>query len=75
MNAEASPKSAIRRCPSWPNRRLAGLTSRWTIPWAWAWSRARQASRKTDRTCDGLSVRPLSRMLRRLPPARYSVTR
>ena len=34
--ARASPKSATRRRPSSPKRRLAGFTSRWTNPRRWA---------------------------------------
>ena len=34
--ALAMPKSATFTCPSPRRRMLAGFTSRWTTPWAWA---------------------------------------
>ena len=73
--ARARPKSATRSRPSAPKSRLAGLMSRWTNPCRWAWSSARAASRPTTSAWAGVSRCPASSMVRRLPPARYSVTR
>ena len=74
-SARARPKSASRRRPSSSKSRFAGLTSRCTRPRWWACASARAASRPTTSVCDGVSGAPRSRMLRRLPPPRYSVTR
>ena len=41
----ASPRSATFTTPSASRRMFPGLTSRWTIPWAWAYSSPRAAWR------------------------------
>ncbi len=43
----ASPKSSSTTSPGWPERRkrLEGLRSRWTMPWAWAVASASAARR------------------------------
>ena len=51
--ARAMPKSVTLTLPAGVTSRLAGLTSRCTIPAAWAWASASAACRIRSRTWAG----------------------
>ncbi|MFN7973374.1 MAG: hypothetical protein U0166_13675 [Acidobacteriota bacterium] len=69
------PKSAIRTTPSTPRRRLLGLTSRWTIPCAWAKPSVAATCAPMSATWLTGSVMPLRVTLWRSAPGTYSMAR
>jgi hypothetical protein len=72
--ALATPKSATLTRSSLSSRRFAGLTSRWTIPFAWAASSAAAAcAEPVERAAERLRA-SRSRRSASEPPGRYSIT-
>ena len=71
--ALAIPKSATRISPSVVSRRLAGLTSRWTTPRAWAASSAAPAC-SSQRSVSPAGRPRLSRRSATVPPRTSSMT-
>src|SRR3954465_3043158 len=65
--ASATPKSPRRACPSALRKTLCGLTSRGTIPAAWAWLSA--AGARAPRARGGARARQARRALDPQPPA------
>ena len=64
----ARPKSVRQSRPSFASSRLAGLTSRWTIPRAWAWCSASATSASRRATVSNQRL-PVASVVDRLAAA------
>ena len=69
-----SPKSSTFTVPSAARIRLAGFTSRWMSPAAWAWASPRAASR-TARHASATGSGPRRTTSSSTSPFTYSMTR
>ena len=74
LTARAMPKSATFTVPLVATRMLAGLMSRWIMPFEWAKPRAAATSPAISADCIAESRPRVRRMSARLLPSTYSIT-